>query len=96
MVSEVLRRERFESHTDIVEAVKTAAARARIRYTSAMVWDAVATVDQHRGGIVAAPTKVTPVRLKPDHGPLSRNQALEALARLEKENHFAVQVPTWR
>lgn len=95
LVSETLRRERFETYADLVDAVKTAAARARIRYTSAMVWDAVATVDQQRGGLLAVPRSITRVSRKPDSGSISRDDAARILRRLESRE-LPVQVSSWQ
>ncbi len=94
IVSATLRSERFETYADLVDAVKTACARARVRYDSPTVWAAVRTVALHRGGILAT-GKAQRVQLTPDDRPMSRRQVAECLTRLAKEG-LAVEVSTWR
>jgi len=83
VVSAALEEERFTSMADLLDAVKTACSRLHIRYRPQQISEAVAALDAQRKGIIDAPERVVaPVPPRPDVRPITQNEAVAIMRRL--------------
>lgn len=83
VVSAVLQEARFTCMADLLDAVKTACSRARIRYNPDQVSMAVRDLDAKRKGVLDAPAKPVPVMPEArDYRPFGKGEALDILKRL--------------
>lgn len=84
VVSDILRREKFTTMSDLMEAVKSACARQRIPYDDPSVWKAVRLADANRHGVVGAPApkfRVTDHDIRSGR-PLTQAETIDCLRNL--------------
>lgn len=83
VVSAALQEARFTTMADLLDTVKTACSRMKIRYNADQIWLAVRDLDAKRQGILDAPAKPVLMMDAPrDERPFGRAEAADILRRL--------------